>query len=114
MKIKEILEYGRNNLIQKEEPLKLSKMLVKHLLNVSDSYFIINSDEELDLEVEKKFFEGIELLKQGIPLQYITNKQEFMKLDFYVDSDVLIPQPDTEVLVEEVISICRGRRPRLP
>lgn len=105
MKIKEILEYGRNNLIQKEEPLRLSKILLKHLLNASESYLIINSDEELDLEVEKKFFEGIELLKQGTPLQYITKTQEFMKLDFYVDSNVLIPQPDTEILVEEVINI---------
>ena len=39
----------------------------------------------------------------GIPIQYITNIQEFMKLDFYVDENVLIPQPDTEILVEEVI-----------
>lgn len=105
MKIKEILEYGRNNLIQKEEPLKLSKMLLKHLLNVNDSYLIINSEEELDLEVRKKFFEDIELLKQGTPLQYITKTQEFMKLDFYIDSNVLIPQPDTEILVEEVLDI---------
>ena len=105
MKIKEILEYGRNNLIQKEEPLRLSKMLLKHLLNVNDSYLIINSYEELDLEVKNKFFEYIELLKQGTPLQYITKTQEFMKLYFYVDSNVLIPQPDTEILVEEVLDV---------
>lgn len=105
MKIQEILEYGRNNLIQKEEPLRFSKMLLKHLLNVNDSYLIINSDEELDLEVKNKFFEDIELLKQGTPLQYITKTQEFMKLYFYVDSNVLIPQPDTEILVEEVLDV---------
>lgn len=104
MKIKEILEYGRNNLIQKEEPLRLSKMLLKHLINVSDSYLIINSEEELNKEVEDKFKESIELLKQGTPLQYITKTQEFMKLEFYVDSNVLIPQPDTEILVEEIIN----------
>ena len=105
MKIEEILEYGRNNLIQKEGPLRLSKMLLKHLLNVSDSYLIINSEEELDLEVKKKFFEDLDLLNQGTPLQYITKTQEFMKLNFYVDSNVLIPQPDTEILVEEVLDI---------
>ena len=38
-----------------------------------------------------------------MPIQYITNKQEFMKLDFYVDENVLIPQPDTEILVEKAI-----------
>ena len=140
MKIKEILEYGKNNLIrkvaspdvtnathldgqrklnlftseksedfsfviEKESPYKLSKMLLKHLLEVDASYLIVNSDKDLELSVEKKFKEGIELLKNGMPLQYITNTQEFMKLDFYVDSNVLIPQPDTEILVEEVLSI---------
>lgn len=105
MKIKEVLEYGRNNLIEKEEPLRLSKILLKHLLKVNDSYLLINNEEELDLEVEEKFKEAIKLLKTGIPLQYIINHQEFMKLDFYVDSNVLIPQPDTEILVEEVLDI---------
>jgi len=105
MKIKEILEYGRNNLIEKEEPLRFSKMLLKHLLNVNDSYLVINSEEDLSLSVEEKFKEGIKLLNEGIPLQYITNVQEFMKLEFYVDSNVLIPQPDTEILVEEVLEL---------
>ena len=107
MKIKEVLEYGKNNLIEKEEGLRLSKMLLKHLINVNDSYLIINSDKEIDLSVEEKFKEGIELLKNGIPIQYITNYQEFMGLSFYVDSNVLIPQPDTEILVEEVLDILK-------
>jgi len=107
MKIKEILEYGKNNLIEKEEGLRLSKILLKHLLNTSDSYLVINSDKELELHIEEKIKEGIELLKKGIPLQYITNHQEFMGLSFYVDSNVLIPQPDTENLVEEVLDILK-------
>jgi release factor glutamine methyltransferase len=41
----------------------------------------------------------------GKPLQYITNVQSFMGFDFYVDENVLIPQPDTEVIVEQVINI---------
>ena len=40
----------------------------------------------------------------GVPVQYLTNNQEFMKLNFYVDENVLIPQPDTEILVEEIIN----------
>ena len=51
----------------------------------------------------------IEKVKNGYPLQYITNNQEFMKLNFYVNDDVLIPQPDTEILVEEVIKICKTK-----
>ena len=107
MKIKEVLEYGKNNLIEKEDRFRLSKIFLKYLLNVSDSYLIINSDKELEVSVEEKFKEGIELLKNGMPFQYITNYQEFMGLRFYVDSNVLIPQPDTEILVEEVWNILR-------
>jgi len=105
MKIKEILEYGKNNLIGKEESFRLSKVLLKHLLKVNDSYISINFDEDINFEIEEKFKEGIKLLNNGKPLQYITNNQEFMKLNFYVDSNVLIPQPDTEILVEEVLNI---------
>ncbi len=45
-----------------------------------------------------------------MPIQYITNKQEFMNLEFYVDENVLIPQPDTEILVEEVINIAKQKK----
>ena len=105
MKIKEILEYGKNNLIEKEEPLRLSKMLLKHLLKVNDSYLVINNEENISVDIEEESKKDIKILNEGVPLQYITNIQEFMKLDFYVDSNVLIPQPDTEVLVEEVMDI---------
>jgi len=108
MKIKEILEYGKNNLIR-EDGYKLSKMLLKHLLNVNDSYLLINSEEELNASVQEKFKEGIELLKAGMPLQYVTNIQEFMKLYFYVNKNVLIPQPDTEILVEEIINLLNDK-----
>ena len=113
MKIKELLEYGRNNLIEKEEPNRLSKMLLKYILKVDDSYLIINSNNEVSNEVYNKFEEGIELLNTGKPIQYITNNQEFMKLNFYVDENVLIPQPDTETLVEKVINICKDKKKKV-
>ena len=103
MKIRELLEYGKSNLIKKEEPCRLSKILLKNILNVDSSYLLINSEKEINKETENKYKKGIEDLKSGKPLQYITNKQEFMGLDFYVDENVLIPQPDTEILVEEVL-----------
>ena len=103
MKIKELLEYGKNNLIEKEEPYRLSKMLLKSILNVDTTYLVINIEKEITKEIENKYKKGIHDLKSGKPLQYITSKQEFMGLDFYVDENVLIPQPDTEILVEEVL-----------
>ncbi len=111
MKIKELLEYGRNNLIENDEPYRVSKMLLKHLLKVEDSYLVIHQDMEIEKEIEEKFGKGINLLNEGKPIQYITKNQEFMELNFYVNENVLIPQPDTEILVEEIINICRKRRP---
>ena len=112
MKIKELLENGRKNLIEYDEPYRLSKILLKYLLKVEDSYLVIYQDDNVDQKIEEEFHKGINLLKTGKPIQYITNDQEFMKMNFYVDQNVLIPQPDTEILVEEIIDICRKRRPR--
>ena len=109
MKIKELLEYGKSNLIEKEEPNRLSKRVLKYLLNVDDSYLVINCDKKIDNKTEGEFKHNIKKLNSGKPIQYITNNQEFMKLDFYVDENVLIPQPDTEILVEEVLNICSNK-----
>lgn len=114
MKIKELLEYGKNNLIECDEPYRLSKILLKYMLKVEDSYLVIYQDVEVEKDIEEKFYKGINLLKEGKPIQYITNNQEFMKMNFYVDENVLIPQPDTEILVEEIIDICKGRSCAFP
>lgn len=49
------------------------------------------------------YMKNIDKIINGKPIQYITNEQEFMKLKFYVDENVLIPQPDTEIIVEKII-----------
>ena len=71
--------------------------MLKYLLNKDNSYLVIHQDEEIDEVVQEQFFEFIDEIIQGRPIQYIVKNQEFMGLDFYVDENVLIPQPDTEV-----------------
>lgn len=105
MNIQELLEYGKNNLIGKEEPYRLAKMLLKHVMGKDESYFVIYPEEEVKYQIVKMYQDGIEQLSKGKPIQYITNQQEFMGLPFFVDENVLIPQPDTEILVEEVIKL---------
>ncbi len=68
---------------------------------------VINHTQEISEEKIQYFYTGLEKIKNNVPIQYITNHQEFMKLDFYVDENVLIPQPDTEILVEEVIKYAK-------
>lgn len=80
-------------------------ILLQYILNMNKTDIIINSDIEIENNIEKKFYNIIEELINGKPIQYITNSQEFMNLKFYVDENVLIPQPDTEIIVEKSIEI---------
>ena len=74
MKIKELLEYGRNNLIAKEEPIRLSKMLLKGLLKVDDSYLIINQDITGRIPTDKQAKVAVKararLIENGMPMQF--------------------------------------------
>ena len=109
MQIKEVMRKGMiklktNNI---EEPNLKSRLLMQYILNRPREYLLVHDDKELTLRQEVNYFKAIKKLIEGIPLQHITHRQEFMKLMFYVDENVLIPRPDTEILVEEVIKIAK-------
>lgn len=108
MKIKEVIELGKQVLIRNniDDASLVARELLAHVLEQNKQYLVIHSDDELEEEYRSKFVNCINQIASGKPLQYITNKQEFMGLNFFVDENVLIPQPDTEVLVEETIKKC--------
>ena len=108
MKIKEVIELGKQVLIRNniDDASLVARELLAHVLGQNKQYLVIHSDDELKEEYHSKFVDCINQIVSGKPLQYITNKQEFMGLNFFVDENVLIPQPDTEVLVEETIKKC--------
>ena len=101
---KGIIELKINNI---QEPSLKARLLLQYILNKPRQYLIIYDNKQLTLRQEVNFFKGIKKLVKGIPLQHITHSQEFMKMTFYVNEDVLIPRPDTEILVEEVIKIAK-------
>lgn len=107
MLIKEAMRKGmislKTNNIQ--EPNLKSRLLMQYILNKPRQYMLIHDNEELTNKQEKAYLENIEKMIKGVPLQHITHSQEFMKMNFYVNENVLIPRPDTEILVEEVINI---------
>ena len=90
-----------------EEPKLKSRLLMQSILNQTRQYVIVNDMEELEKNKEKQYFSAIKILKKGIPIEHITHQKEFMKLNFFVDKNVLIPRQDTEILVEEVIKIAQ-------
>jgi release factor glutamine methyltransferase len=109
MQIQEILsstikQLNSNNV---EEPNNKAKRLLAFVLNVPKEFLIINDNKELNKKQEVKYKKCIERLIKGEPIQYIIGKQEFMGIDLIVTNDVLIPQPDTEILVEETIKVAK-------
>lgn len=97
---KAIIELEKNNI---EESSLKTKILLSNCISKPKEYLFIHENEEVEQPLEKEFLQKIERLCNNEPLQYITNKQEFMGLEFYVDENVLIPRSDTEILVEEVL-----------
>ena len=112
MQIKDVIRKGMIELKVNgiQEPNLKARLLMQHILNKPRQYLLVHDTDVLTLRQQVDYFKAIKKLKQGVPLQHITNMQEFMKLNFYVSQDVLIPRPDTEILVEEVINIAKKIR----
>ena len=83
------------------------RRIMSFVTGIEKSYLLVHNMDELNTEHEKSFFKYIEELVNGRPIQYILGHQEFMGINFIVNENVLIPQPDTEILVEETIKIAQ-------
>ena len=96
MNIQELRKIGRDKLKDEvEDYIYKVDILLEHILDFSKTELIMNLDKEVSEQICTEFKLDLEELLKGKPIQYITNTQEFMKLNFFVDESVLIPQPDT-------------------
>ena len=86
-------------------PREDANLLLRHILG-RDKTFLIAHDEYILTEIEREtFFQLITRRTQNEPLQYLTGKQEFFGLEFAVSPQVLIPRPETEILVATALEI---------
>lgn len=110
MKIQEVLQKEKRKLIENniEDATLIAKRLLAFILKIDRNELIFHLEKEMEQEKQIQYEKVVEKIIQGVPLQYITNTQEFMKYSFYVNENVLIPQPDTEILVEEVLKIAKN------
>lgn len=81
-----------------------ANLLLRHTLGISSAELHAHPERALTPSEMELFRAHIEARLHGKPIQYITGQQEFFGLDFQVTSDVLIPRPETEHLVEAAIS----------
>ena len=89
--------------------LDVELFLQKALGDVDRIYIHLNLNKELTKEQYDEFLGYINDMINGRPVAYIVGNREFMGLDFFVKEGVLIPRPDTETLVEEIIELCKNK-----
>jgi len=107
MNIENILNEGIS-VLQKNKipnPQLDSEILLSNLIKKDKRYIILNPKEILNSEQLGKFKSLIERRKKGEPIAYLIKKKEFWKDEFFVNKDVLIPRPDTELIIEQVLKI---------
>jgi release factor glutamine methyltransferase len=91
-----------------EAPDLESEILLRYLLKIDQAALFLNFETQLNPQIETEYNHLIERRLKGEPIAYITNNREFYGLDFFVDSRVLIPRPETELLVEEAIKFTKN------
>ena len=107
MNIENILKEGIG-ILQKNKisnPQLDSEILLSNSIKRDKKHIILNPKEVLNSEQLGKFKSLIERRKKGEPIAYLINKKEFWKDEFFVNKDVLIPRPDSELIIEQVLKI---------
>ena len=82
-----------------------SEILLSKIIKKNRQYLVLNSNKEVKKENIKSFNCLVKRRKRGEPIAYLINKKEFWKQNFYINQNVLIPRPDTELLVEETLKL---------
>jgi release factor glutamine methyltransferase len=85
-----------------------SELLLRHTMKISQVQLYLDLDHELSPNQEQTFWQLIKRRLSGEPTAYITEHREFYGLDFYVDSNVLIPRPESELLVEMALDLIQN------
>jgi release factor glutamine methyltransferase len=109
--IKDALEYAVGKLAHEEQKSAVldAQVLLGYVLDVDRATLYTYPERELTSEQEQQFSQLIERREHGEPVAYLTGHKEFYGLDFFVDKRVLIPRPETELLVEIALNNIRKR-----
>ena len=111
MNILEALNTGsskvkRNNIISFQLD---SEILLSETIQKDRKFLILNYDKKLKKKALKKFDDLLSQRSKGKPIAYLIKKKSFWKDIFEITSDVLIPRPDTEIIIEEVLELTKNK-----
>ncbi len=85
-----------------------AELLLRHVLGKDRAWVLAHIQDDLDPEQHTAFDRLVSRRKKREPLQYIIGTQEFWGLDFIVTPDVLIPRPETELIIESSLKVASG------
>ncbi len=100
MTVRELLIHARDVLADGTSVRLDSEVLLCHVLDVNRAWLFAHPDAGVDAPGEKKFLELVDRRRLGEPVAYLTGIREFWSLPLHVTPDVLIPRPETELLVQ--------------
>ncbi len=111
MKVKEALKYGRDTLAAShvEDSSLEAEVLLRHAIDIDRVRLYLEMGRELSAAEYDSFRQLMHRRLKGEPTAYITGHREFFGLDFLVDGRVLIPRPETELLVETALELASRR-----
>jgi release factor glutamine methyltransferase len=110
--LKTALSRARDTLNQNnvdDAPLE-GELLLRHALNISRTRLYLDLERKLSPRQEQAFWRLVERRLNGEPTAYITGYREFYRLDFHVDHRVLIPRPESELLVETALRLAQNNQ----
>ena len=110
MTVRSLLAQGNDKLFLAEvdTPLLDALVLLAHATGTTKERLLASLPDPVDPEVADAYLAMVDRRAAGTPVSYIRRRKEFYGLDFYVDERVLVPRPDTEVLVEKVLQVVRS------
>jgi len=86
-----------------------SEILLSEAINKSREFIILNNNLNIGNKEYSYFQKMVDQRSQGKPVAYLTKRKFFWKYEFYVNEEVLIPRPDTEIIIEQVLKIYKKR-----
>jgi release factor glutamine methyltransferase len=107
--VQRLTQARQKNDLPLENPRLDAQLLLSHVLGKERSYLYMYPEQELEPAQETRWRALLARRERGEPVAYLLGHKEFYGLDFSVDRRVLIPRPETELLVEAALSICRQR-----
>lgn len=110
MMIRQLLQQAKDQLASvTDEPMLEAEVLLAHVLDKPRSYLYSSPERVISAEAAERFATFLQRRCQNEPIPYITGTKEFWSLELSVTSDTLIPRPETELLVETVLTLFPGK-----